>query len=77
MVRIMKDREDIEAELLLEVEQKGAAFEGAYNSCKERRTGSLQECIEPVARDYRDALHTFTKWILDGHYEKKPGSGAQ
>jgi hypothetical protein len=67
----MKNGENIEAELLLEVQQKGAAFEDAYNRCKERRRGTLQECLEPVARDYRDALHSFSDLILDGQYENK------
>ena len=71
----MKDGEEIETELLLEVEQKEAAFEDAYNRCKERRRGTLQECLEPVARGYRDALHKFSNLILDGHYENKPRAG--
>jgi hypothetical protein len=68
----MKKSENIEAELLFEVQQKEAAFEDAYNRCKERRKGTLQECLEPVARDYRDALHAFSDLILDGQYQDEP-----
>ena len=67
----MKKSENIEAELLLEVQQKAAAFEYAHNRCTERRTGTLQECLEPVARDYRDALHAFSDLILDPQYENQ------
>jgi len=68
----MKNGEDIEAKLLLEVQQKEAAFKDAYNRCKERRRGKLRECLEPVARDYRDALHAFSDLILDGQDENNP-----
>ena len=68
----MKKGEDIEAELLLEVKQKEAAFEEAHSRCKERRTGTLQECLEPVVRAYRHALHAFSNLILDGQDENKP-----
>jgi hypothetical protein len=67
----MKKSENIEAELLLEVQQKAAAFEDAHNRCAERRRGTLQECLEPVARDYRDALHAFSDLILDLQHENK------
>jgi hypothetical protein len=73
----VKSGENIEAELLLEVQQKAAAFEDAYNRCKERRRGTLQECLERVARDFLDALHAFSGLILDGREQNQPGpSGA-
>jgi hypothetical protein len=67
----MKKSENIEDELLLEVQQKAAAFEEALNRCTERRRGTLQECLEPVARDYRGALHAFSDLILDPQYENQ------
>jgi hypothetical protein len=73
----MKNGENIEAELLLEVQQKEAAFEDANNRCRKRRRGTLQECLERVARDYRDALHAFSDLILDGRYNKPRLSGGQ
>ena len=65
--------ENIETELLFEVQQKAAAFKDAYNRCRERSKGSLQECLEPVTRDFRDALHAFSDLILDGRYENESG----
>ena len=70
----MKDHKNIEAELLLEVQQKGVAFEDAHNRCRERPIGTLKQCLEPVARDYRDALNAFSEFILEGRYENKPRS---
>ena len=66
----MKRRENTEAELLREVQQKAAAFKDA-NSRAERRGGTLQECLERVARNYRDALHAFSDLILNGRYGKR------
>jgi hypothetical protein len=68
----MKNSENVEAELLLEVQQKAAAFEDAYDRCRERRRGTLQECLEGVAHAYRDALHAFSDLILDGRYGVEP-----
>jgi hypothetical protein len=68
----MKDHKNIEAELLLEVQQKGATFEDAHNRCRERAMGTLQQCLELVALDYRDALNAFSEFILEGRYENKP-----
>ena len=68
----MKDHKNIEAELLLEVQQKGVAFEDAHNRCRERPIGTLEQCLEPVARDYRDALNAFSEFILEGRYENIP-----
>jgi hypothetical protein len=68
----MKDHKNIEAELLLEVQQKGAAFEDAHNRCRDRLIGTLQQCLESVALDYRDALNAFSEFILEGQYENKP-----
>ena len=65
-------RQSIEAELLHEVQHKAAAFEDAYGRCRERRMGTLQECVEAVTRSYRDALRAFSDLILDGRFEKKP-----
>jgi hypothetical protein len=42
--RGMENHECLEAELLVEVRQTEAAFQGAYNRCQERRTGTLEEC---------------------------------
>ena len=67
----MKDDENIRAELLREVQQKAAAFEDAYNYCTERREGTLQECLQPVARNYRDALNAFSDLILNRRYDKE------
>jgi hypothetical protein len=67
----MRAPDKLEAELLLEVQQKGAAFEEVSNRCRERRSGTLQECLEPVARDYRDALRAFSDFILAGRYENE------
>jgi len=63
---------NVEADLLLAVQQKGAAFEDAHNRCRERPMSMLQECLEPVARDYRDALNAFSEFILEGRNENKP-----
>ena len=62
----------IEAELLREVQHKAAAFEDAYNRCRKRRMGMLQECLEGAMRSYQDALRAFSDLILDGRYENKP-----
>jgi hypothetical protein len=68
----MKDHKTTEAELLVEVQLKEAAFEDAHNRCRERNMGTLQQCLESVARDYRDALNAFSEFILEGRYENKP-----
>ena len=68
----MKDHKKTEAELLVEVQQKGAAFEDAHDRCREYPMGTLQQCLESVARDYRDALNAFSEFILGGRYENKP-----
>jgi len=68
----MKDHKKTESELLVEVQQKGAAFEDAYNRCGERQLGTLQQCLESFALDYRDALNAFSEFILEGRYENKP-----
>lgn len=68
----MKDHKKTEAELLVEVQQKGAAFEDAPNRCRKRNTGTRQQCLESVARDYWDALNAFSEFILEGRYENKP-----
>jgi hypothetical protein len=74
----MKKSENTEAELLLEVQQKEAAFEDAYHRCRKRHMGTLQECLEAVARSYQDALRAFSDLILDGQYQNKPSqSGGQ
>jgi hypothetical protein len=62
----VKNRQSVEAELLREVQHKAAAFEDAYNRCGDCCMGTLQECLEPAARDYGDALHAFSNLILDG-----------
>ena len=67
----MKDHKNVEAELLLEVQQRGVAFEDAHNRCRERPIGTLEQCLEPVARDYRDALRAFSDFILAGRYENE------
>ena len=72
----MKDRENLEAELLLAVEQESAAFRDASYRCRERRKGTLQQCLEQVAHKYRAALHAFSDLILNGGHEKKPRPGA-
>ena len=68
----MKDPKKTEAELLVEVQRKGAAFEDAHNRCRERPMRTLQQCLESVARDYRGALNAFSEFILEGRYENKP-----
>jgi hypothetical protein len=68
----MKDHKNIEAELLLEVQQKEAAFEDPHNRCREHLIGTLQQCLESVTLDYRDALNAFSNFILEGRYENKP-----
>ena len=65
----MKHYENTEAELLREVQQKAAAFEDANSRCRERGTGALQQCLEPDARTYRDALNAFSELIFNGRYE--------
>src|SRR5262249_696850 len=71
--RCMKYRECLEAELLVEVQQTKAAFQGASNRCRERRAGPLHECLEPAARNYRNALHTFSDLVLDGKVPERTG----
>jgi hypothetical protein len=64
--------EKIEAELLLGVRQKAAAFEHASDRCRERPGDTLQECLEQLAHDFRDALGAFSDFVLDGQYQNKP-----
>ena len=70
--RSVKNRENIEAELLSEVQQKAAAFEDARNRCRECCIGTLQQCLEAVMRAYRDALRAFSDLIFDGQYGNEP-----
>ena len=69
----MENHKNIAAELLWEVRQKAADFEDAYNRCTKRRVGTLQECLQPVARKYRDGLKAFSNLISNGRYEKERG----
>ena len=69
----MEYQECLEAELLVEVQQTKAAFEGASNHCRERRAGTLQECLEPAARNYWNALHAFSDLVLDGKIPESSG----
>jgi hypothetical protein len=64
--RCMEYLESLEAERLVAVQQTTRPFQGASNRCRERRTGTLRECLESAARNYRDALHTFSDLVLDG-----------
>ena len=69
----MEHHENIAAELLREVQEKAAAFKDAYNRCTERRGGTLQECLQPVASKYREVLNAFSDLILNGRYKKEQG----
>lgn len=55
-----------EAELLVKVERARAAFRAASNHCQESHQGDVRECLEPVARNYSNALHAFSALVLDG-----------
>ena len=55
-----------EAELLVKVERARAAFRAVSNHCRERHQGKERECLEPVARNYLNALHAFSALVLDG-----------
>jgi hypothetical protein len=62
----MKDSQVFEAELLVELRRAEAAYRDASDYCKERGQGRVAECMEPAARDYRNALRSFSDLILDG-----------
>jgi len=62
----MKDHENTEAKLIQTVQQRAVAFQKAFDRCRERRRGTVQECLDPAARTYRDALDAFSELILTG-----------
>src|SRR5215469_4345245 len=68
----MRDHKNVEAELLLDVQQKGAAFEDAHNRCRKQPIGKLQQCLKSFARDYGQALNAFSEFILEGRCGDKP-----
>jgi hypothetical protein len=62
----MKEQEKTEAVLIRTVQQRAVAFEKAFDRCRELSGGTMQECLEPAARTYRDALDAFSELILTG-----------
>jgi hypothetical protein len=68
----MKSAENIEAELLLEVQQTAAAFEDACHRYGKRQSRPWPEGLAPFERDFQDALQAFSNWILDGCYTMSP-----
>jgi len=67
----MKDLQVREAELLAEVQRTGEAFQVAANRCREHHENKVRECLEPVARDYLNALRAFSVLVLDGKAPKE------
>jgi hypothetical protein len=57
---------------MAEVQRSRAAFNVASYRCREESDGSFRECLEPVARNYFNALRVFSQLILDRKAPEEP-----